>query len=42
MSAEGLVAREWLDEEMEVVDGGLNSITERSDDCCGMELTAGG
>lgn len=40
MSVEGLEAR--LDEEIEVVDGGLNSITERSDDCCGVELTTGG
>lgn len=40
MSVEGLEARP--DEEIEVVDGGLNSITERSDDCCGMELTTGG
>lgn len=42
MSVEGLEAREWLDEEIAVVDGGLNSITERRDDCCGAEPTAGG
>lgn len=41
MSVEGLGEREWPDE-IEVVDGGLNSITERRDDCCGAEPMAGG
>lgn len=42
MSDEGLEERELLDEEMTAVDGGLNSMTERSDDRCGTELIAGG
>lgn len=42
MSVEGLEARERVDEERTVVDGSLNSITERRDDRCGIEPTTGG